>query len=128
MEWTMSTIRQESPPGLGQHQSPSELLAKPNSIRDLGSAKGANFPFPSPRPKRWVSHRKAEVVTAVNNGYLSLEDALDRYELTIDEYMTWRHGLDLFGLAGLRVSEIQRRRRAKKPPAAASSEASETTT
>jgi hypothetical protein len=125
MEWIMSNSRQESQPGLDQQQSSSELFAEPNSIRDSVPVMGANVRLPSLRTKHWVPHRKAEIVSAISNGHLSLDDALHRYGLTIDEYITWRRGLELFGLAGLRVSEIQRYRRTKKKQAAASSEAGE---
>ena len=70
------------------------------------------FSAPS-QPKRWVAHRKAEIVTAVRGGYLSLSEACLRYALSIEEYLTWQHGIDLFGLAGLRVDGPQHRRHGK---------------
>jgi len=63
-----------------------------------------------PRPKRWVPHRKAEIVAAVRGGFLSLDQACERYALSIEEYLTWQRGIDLFGLAGLRVNKMQQRR------------------
>jgi hypothetical protein len=117
MEWTMSTIRRISQTQtVDRAASPARSLAGSNVIRDPGVEVEPKFLAASPPPKRWVPHRKAEIVAAVRNGYLTLDDALERYSLTIDEYMTWRHGLDLFGLAGLRVNEIQRRRRIEMQP------------
>ena len=65
-----------------------------------------------PLPRRWVAHRKAEVVAAVRGGYLSLEEARKRYALSTEEYLTWQREIDRFGLAGLRVYRTQERRRA----------------
>jgi hypothetical protein len=66
-------------------------------------------------PKRWVPHRKAEIVTAVRNGFLSLDEACERYALSMEEYLTWQRGIELFGLAGLRVNRTQQRRHVRPP-------------
>lgn len=66
-----------------------------------------------PEPRRWVPHRKAEVVAAVRGGSLSLDEACGRYALSIEEYLTWQREIDLFGLAGLRVNRTQQRRRVR---------------
>jgi hypothetical protein len=63
--------------------------------------------LPSPDTKRWVVQRKAEVIAAVRGGLLSLEDACSRYALNSDEYLTWQHCIDRFGLAGLRATRTQ---------------------
>jgi hypothetical protein len=64
--------------------------------------------LPSPQTARWVTWRKAEIVTAVHNGLLSLEEACLRYTLTADELQSWssayaRHGLN--GLKALRLPD-----------------------
>jgi hypothetical protein len=64
-----------------------------------------------PLPKRWVAHRKAEIVTAVRGGYLSLSEACIRYALSIEEYLSWEREIDLSGLPGLRMNRTQQRRR-----------------
>ena len=56
---------------------------------------------------RWVIRRKAEVVAAVRGGLLSLEEACSRYGLNPDEFLSWQHCMDRFGLAGLRTTRIQ---------------------
>jgi hypothetical protein len=56
-----------------------------------------------PEPRRWVPHRKAEVVAAVRGGLISLAEARNRYALSLEEYLTWQREIDRFGLAGLRV-------------------------
>jgi hypothetical protein len=63
--------------------------------------------LPPKDTKRWVIRRKAELVTAVRGGLLSLEEACERYTLTVDEFLSWQHLIDRHGLPGLRVTKIQ---------------------
>ena len=63
--------------------------------------------LPSPRTRRWVIRRKAEVVAAVRGGLLSLEEACKRYTLTTEEFLSWQFSIDQHGLAGLRTTRIQ---------------------
>jgi hypothetical protein len=50
---------------------------------------------------------KAEVVAAVRGGLLSLEEACERYTLTVDEFLSWQRSIDRHGLPGLRATRIQ---------------------
>ena len=63
--------------------------------------------LPPPDTKRWVVRRKAEVVAAVRGGLLSLEDACERYTLTVEEFLSWQRSIDHHGLAGLRATRVQ---------------------
>src|SRR5262250_602943 len=54
--------------------------------------------------KRWVIQRKAEVVAAVRGGLLSLEEACERYRLSVDEFLSWQRSIDRHGLPGLRAT------------------------
>jgi hypothetical protein len=63
--------------------------------------------LPSPDTKRWVTHRKAEVVAAVRGGLLTLEDACARYKLSVDEFHCWQQAVEQHGIPGLRVTRIQ---------------------
>jgi hypothetical protein len=63
--------------------------------------------LPSPRTKRWVIRRKAEVVLAVHGGLLSLEDACRRYQLTPEEFRAWQEAIERHGLLGLRSTHLQ---------------------
>ena len=72
-------------------------LGEPLTLADL----------PSPKTKRWVVRRKAEVVAAVNGGLLSLDEALERYGLTLEEFASWQRAVDRSGMQGLRVTRIQ---------------------
>jgi hypothetical protein len=63
--------------------------------------------LPSPDTTRWVTRRKAEVVAAVNGGLLSIDEACDRYGLSIEELSTWQRAIERSGMGGLRVTRIQ---------------------
>ena len=70
--------------------------------------------LPDTNTTRWVIRRKAQVVAAVRGGLLSLEEACDRYRLTVDEFLSWQQSIDKHGLAGLRTTKVQEYR---DPPA-----------
>ena len=66
--------------------------------------------LPPKNTRRWVIRRKAEVVAAVRGGLISLEDACDRYKLSIEEFLTWQRAIDRHGLPGLRATRVQKYR------------------
>lgn len=68
--------------------------------------------LPPPGIKRWVPSRKAQVVAAVRSGMLSLDEACERYALTVEEFLSWQRAVDRFGLNGLRATRAQQYRRA----------------
>jgi hypothetical protein len=94
------------------HHRNGKAIINPDGLR----SKAANLPPAT--TKRWVIHRKAQVVTAVRNGVLSLEDACSRYMLTVDEFAAWERAIDEHGLAGLRTTRLQhyRARRGRLHP------------
>ncbi len=63
--------------------------------------------LPAPTTTRWVVRRKAEVVSAVSGGLLSVDDACNRYGLTLEEFAGWQRAVDRSGMPGLRVTRIQ---------------------
>ena len=63
--------------------------------------------LPPPGTTRWVVSRKAAVVAGVKAGLLSLDEALQRYGISLDEFMCWKRLLDDFGVKGLRVTRIK---------------------
>lgn len=63
--------------------------------------------LPSPKTRRWVISRKAKVVAAVRGGLISLEEACERYSLSVEEFLTWQRNIERHGLPGLRVTRIQ---------------------
>jgi len=66
--------------------------------------------LPPTSTKRWVIRRKAEVVAAVRGGLLTLEEACDRYKLTVEEFLSWQKAIDQYGLPGLRATRVQQYR------------------
>src|SRR3954454_8563483 len=62
--------------------------------------------LPSPRLKRWVAGRKAEVLAAVDCGLLSVDEACVRYGISLDEFLSWK-GAAGAGLRGLSVKRVQ---------------------
>lgn len=73
---------------------------KPLTLADL----------PEANTQRWVIRRKAEVVAAVQGGLLSLEDACNRYSLSVEEFLSWQQAITKNGLPGLRATRIQKYR------------------
>lgn len=63
--------------------------------------------LPPQGTSRWVIRRKAEVVAAVNGGLLTIEEACDRYDLTLEEFASWQRAVDRSGMRGLRVTRSQ---------------------
>jgi len=70
--------------------------------------------LPAPNTKRWVIRRKAQVVVAVRSGIISLNDACSRYNLSIEEFLSWQRLIDRHGIGGLRATRIQQYREANK--------------
>ena len=78
-------------------RSPPEALAMSDDL-------------PPPNTRRWVVRRKAAVVTAVRTGRITLEEALQRYQLTEEEYRSWERAFEQHGLQGLRSTRLQQYR------------------
>lgn len=66
--------------------------------------------LPAQTTRRWVPRRKARVVAAVEGGLISLEEARTRYEISEEEYESWRAGLRRHGLRGLCVTRLNSHR------------------
>jgi hypothetical protein len=66
--------------------------------------------LPPPDTSRWTVRRKAEVVAAVSGGLLSVEEACQRYSLSIEELTSWQRAVNLSGMPGLRVTRFQKYR------------------
>lgn len=70
--------------------------------------------LPAPNTKRWVIRRKAQVVVAVRSGIISLTDACSRYNLSIEEFLSWQRLIDRHGIGGLRATRVQQYREASE--------------
>lgn len=72
-------------------------LGEPMTLEDL----------PSPSTRRWVVRRKAEVVAAVKGGLLTVDEACERYGLSLEEFAGWQRAVERVGMQGLRVTRTQ---------------------
>lgn len=59
--------------------------------------------LPPTNTVRWVVRRKAQLVAAVHDGRIPLEEACTRYALSVEEFLAWEQGLRRHGIMGLRA-------------------------
>ena len=71
--------------------------------------------LPPPNTTRWVIRRKAAVVVAVRSGKITMEEALRRYQLSEEEFLSWQRAFETHGLAGLRATRAQQYRGSRPP-------------
>ena len=71
--------------------------------------------LPSPR-QNWTVRRKAAVVKAVREGAVPVEDILDRYHMSIEEFYAWERDIDRHGVPGLRSTRVQIYRTGARKP------------
>ena len=85
----------------------AEPRAKVNYVMGPDGSPLTIADLPPTNTKRWVIRRKAEVVAAVRGGLISLEEACERYTLTVEEFLAWQRAIERHGLPGLRATRIQ---------------------
>ena len=51
--------------------------------------------------------RKAAVVAGVRAGLLTLDEACDRYRLSVEEFLSWQNTIERHGERGLRVTRLK---------------------
>ena len=56
---------------------------------------------------RWTPNRKIELVKAVRENVISVEAAIAKYHLTLEEFSRWMTLFELHGANGLRVTRTQ---------------------
>lgn len=78
----------------------TQIVEFKRRTRELGK-------LPPADTTRWVPRRKAEVVSAVERGILTMEEACARYSLTEEEYQSWVALVRSHGTKGLRVTRLQ---------------------
>ncbi len=66
--------------------------------------------LPPRNTSRWVASRKAQVVAAVESGLITIDEAMARYNLSLEEFCSWQRAMDRGGVAGLRIAAAQRQR------------------
>ena len=67
--------------------------------------------LPSPNTRRWTIRRKLAVLQALHDGALTLEQARERYALSVEEIRAWDRDLEHYGVYGLRATRLQVYRR-----------------
>lgn len=72
-----------------------------------GAEAVAGEALPPTDTKRWVMRRKAEVVAGVRSGVISLDEACQRYTLSVEEFLSWQRLVDSHGVRGLRATRLQ---------------------
>ena len=65
--------------------------------------------LPAPT-ERWTARRKAEVVAAINGGLLGVDEACDRYRMSVEELASWMRAEERVGMPGLRATRMQQYR------------------
>ncbi|SFI24570.1 DUF1153 domain-containing protein [Jannaschia pohangensis] len=56
---------------------------------------------------RWVARRKEAVVRGVQAGLLTREEAIERYELSDEEFDSWEQAMNSHGTNGLKTTLLQ---------------------
>jgi transposase-like protein len=63
--------------------------------------------LPPPDTKRWTAQRKASVVEAVLSGMITIDEVCRRYNLSVDEFLSWHNTIQRHGVQGLQVTKLQ---------------------
>jgi transposase-like protein len=61
--------------------------------------------------KRWTAQRKAAVLAGVRSGAMTVEEACRRWEISMEEFLSWLQAFENRGVPGLRTTCIQQYRR-----------------
>ena len=84
---------------------------RPNSPGNTSADNGSTDLHPIPElpslSERWSPRRKAAVIEAVRGGWLAIDEACQRYNLSVDEFVAWERDLDRYGVHGLRSTRYQ---------------------
>jgi hypothetical protein len=67
--------------------------------------------LPPENVRRWTAHRKAAVVNAVNAGEITREEICRRYQISVEEFLSWQRACKDHGLPGLHSTRLQIYRR-----------------
>ena len=73
---------------------------------DWADAFGRMPELPAPH-QRWTVRRKAAVIEAVRGGWLPIEEVIELYNISVDEFLAWERDMDRHGVHGLRTTRYQ---------------------
>ena len=79
------------------------MARRPDPSHPALAGHAAAAALPPAGTRRWVAGRKAQVVEAVMGGKIRLDEALRRYELSIEEFSAWKRRFYRSGVDGLRM-------------------------
>lgn len=82
----------------------------PRSVMLSDGAIMTRADLPSEDTRRWVASRKAAVVRAVGAGLILRKEALERYNLSDEEFSEWEVAVSQHGEAALKATALQRYR------------------
>ena len=106
---TQDTPRQATTPPDDRAEIPDNPAAAALRSRIIRDA----LPPPA-NTTRWVIRRKADVVKAVLNGVISLQEVCQRYDLSVEEFDSWHRLIERHGPAALRSTRLQEYRDASR--------------
>ncbi len=58
--------------------------------------------------RRWVASRKAAVVRAVQNSLISLQECMETYDISEEEYESWARAVAEHGEQALKATSLQK--------------------
>ena len=103
MDYQQSPMQQSQPLTVDRRQMPA---VTPTVIGPDGRHM-TRGDLPPRNTKRWVIRRKAEVVAAVRGGLISLDEACNYYNLSVEEFLSWQRAIEKHGVRGLRATRVQ---------------------
>ena len=66
--------------------------------------------------RRWTIRRKAALLEALQKGAVSVEEASERYQLSVEELRTWERDFERYGMYGLCATRVQIYRGVRSSP------------
>jgi len=70
--------------------------------------------LPKSNATRWVTSRKSQLIAAIRDGLLTIEEAAIRYRLTLDELTEWQAAFERHGPKGLKATLVQQFRHVRR--------------
>lgn len=83
-------------------------MAKSRIVKDFQGEPLTIADLPPAGTDRWTASKKANVLIAITNGILSLEEAERRYGLSTQEFLSWKAEYQVHGLPGLKARNVRR--------------------
>jgi hypothetical protein len=73
-------------------------------VGPLGEALTLDTLPPAHTPIYWVPRRKAQVVAAIRGGLITVDEACERYAISLEELASWNRAAARSGVQGLRMT------------------------